>query len=353
MASKRELRIRNRLSASVDNKVYKHSAALLDDTMAEIEDETEDALRQAEEWEALQAVYEGGDDGIEVEATSESHWVIHLGRARLELILPSDYPSQQAPIVSFSAPHISDQRLNELEEQLREMWAPDTEVTLLWAEYCRAAVMAEESLTLPEEEELAKEDTVEEAQTNNQDNQTGVVTFVPPSSKFGQPLRQFDSSVVFDESHRREIYSGPPFHPPKSGPAETMVAHVAFVTCMEHVNWVLAELLLHNPKVAKASHNMLAYRFIDHTSDNNNEVWVSDNDDDGEKGSGSKLAALLELSGAKNVLVVVSRWYGGVHLGSARFKWIASVARDALEDAGFINNGSSSSGGGGGGAKKK
>ena len=51
---------------------------------------------------------------------------------------------------------------------------------------------------------------------------------------------------------------------------------------------------------------------------------VADNDDDGEATSGQKLAGLLELMGANNVLVVVSRWFGGVHLGPARFKHIAS-----------------------------
>lgn len=47
-------------------------------------------------------------------------------------------------------------------------------------------------------------------------------------------------------------------------------------------------------------------------------VQVADNDDDGESGAGAKLAALLELMGANNVMIVVSRWYGGVHLGPDR-----------------------------------
>ena len=46
----------------------------------------------------------------------------------------------------------------------------------------------------------------------------------------------------------------------------------------------LAELLS-DKKVAKATHNMIAYKF--HDADNGNRL-VSDNDDDGEKGSGAK-----------------------------------------------------------------
>ena len=46
------------------------------------------------------------------------------------------------------------------------------------------------------------------------------------------------------------------------------------------------------------------------------------------------------------MMVVVSRWYGGVELHADRFKHIRNVARDALDLAGFIalttkSNGSS------------
>ncbi len=108
---------------------------------------------------------------------------------------------------------------------------------------------------------------------------------------------------------------------------------------MEHVHWALAELLFNDKKVAKATHNMFAYRFHHDNDDNSTTTLVHDNDDDGEKGSGAKLASLLELSGAENVLVVVSRWYGGQLLGPARFKWIAGVARTGLVQGGFISGG--------------
>ena len=68
-------------------------------------------------------------------------------------------------------------------------------------------------------------------------------------------------------------------------------------------------------------------------------VQVSDNDDDGESSSGTKLAALLELANVNNVLVVVSRWFGGVLLGPVRFKYIASTARALLEETGRCTSG--------------
>ena len=38
---------------------------------------------------------------------------------------------------------------------------------------------------------------------------------------------------------------------------------------------------------------------------------------------------------AENVLVVVSRWYGGIQLGPDRFKHINNCARQILEENGI------------------
>lgn len=36
------------------------------------------------------------------------------------------------------------------------------------------------------------------------------------------------------------------------------------------------------------------------------------------------------------MLVVVTRWFGGIHLGPDRFKHINQAARDAMEAAGYL-----------------
>ena len=56
--------------------------------------------------------------------------------------------------------------------------------------------------------------------------------------------------------------------------------------------------------------------------------------------------------GANNVLVVVSRWFGGVHLGPARFKYIANTARELLDACGHGAERRVQGGGGGGGSLK-
>jgi len=51
------------------------------------------------------------------------------------------------------------------------------------------------------------------------------------------------------------------------------------------------------------------------------------------------MAHLLDILDAKNVLVCVSRWFGGIHLGPDRFKHINQATRDALVTGGFIVSG--------------
>ena len=54
-------------------------------------------------------------------------------------------------------------------------------------------------------------------------------------------------------------------------------------------------------------------------------ILHQDNDDDGESAAGGRLAHLLMLMEVCGVVVVVSRWFGGVHLGADRFKHINQV----------------------------
>ncbi len=64
-----------------------------------------------------------------------------------------------------------------------------------------------------------------------------------------------------------------------------------------------------------------------------NTILKHDNNDDGENAAGSKLAYLLELRKEDGVLVVVTRWYGGIPLGPKRFHHIVNCARELLDYA--------------------
>jgi hypothetical protein len=79
-------------------------------------------------------------------------------------------------------------------------------------------------------------------------------------------------------------------------------------------------------------------------------LLLQDSDDDGEQAAGSRLLHLLQVTDSRNVCVVVSRWFGGIHLGPARFTHINNAARELLDACGYIaardnaNRGSSGKG---------
>ena len=215
----------------------------------------------------------------------------------------------------------------ELLSEMVKVYEADMEVGILWGEMCndRVSTMRDK---LRESKEMRSDNDV----SASGHGRGKVHSFIPPSgTKYGQPVRHFSEDIIFNRENRRIFVNTDPFRPPRSGPGELFVAHVCEVTCFDHVQAALAQLLFENKKVAKATHNMFAYTitFSDGTK-------IKDNDDDGEGGSGAKLASLLELTKVDNVLLVVSRWFGGIHLGAARFKYIAQVGRDGLEKAGLL-----------------
>ena len=80
---------------------------------------------------------------------------------------------------------------------------------------------------------------------------------------------------------------------------------------------------------------MHAYRVIETRPDLSRTLHVGQHDG-GEKGSGERLSRLLEALHCDNVVVVVSRWYGGVKLGSDRWRMISTVAKEAIRRGAFV-----------------
>ena len=100
-------------------------------------------------------------------------------------------------------------------------------------------------------------------------------------------------------------------------------AHVLAVETEADIAPALAEVLA-DKKVSKATHpHIAAWRLGDDGGF----------DDCGEGGAGKRLLQLLTARGDSATLVAVSRWYGGRHLGAARFRQITGVAKDLLQQA--------------------
>ena len=83
----------------------------------------------------------------------------------------------------------------------------------------------------------------------------------------------------------------------------------------------LIKQLCQNKKFAKATHNSWAF--------------ISDGgpikNDDGESGAGMVIIRMLEREQLHNHLIIVTRWYGGKHLGGDRFRHVQDAVRYYLE----------------------
>ncbi len=70
-------------------------------------------------------------------------------------------------------------------------------------------------------------------------------------------------------------------------------------------------------KFAKATHNSWAVLLPDGAL----------KADDGESGAGNVLLAVLEGADLRGHLIIVTRWYGGKHLGGDRFRHVRDAAK--------------------------
>jgi len=135
--------------------------------------------------------------------------------------------------------------------------------------------------------------------------------------------------------------------PPLTEKKSVFIARVIPVSSPDQARTYLRHLLT-DKKIAKATHNISAYRI----QDPHKNVSYQDNDDDGEAAAGGRLAHLLQVMDVWNMLVVVSRWYGGVKLGPDRFRCINAVAREALVLGGWVKEEGKKTGKGGKGKGK-
>ena len=79
--------------------------------------------------------------------------------------------------------------------------------------------------------------------------------------------------------------------------------------------------LCRNKKFAKATHNTWAVLLPDGPLKN----------DDGESGAGMVIVRMLERAALHGHIIVVTRWYGGKHLGGDRFRHVQDCVRTYIE----------------------
>ena len=80
----------------------------------------------------------------------------------------------------------------------------------------------------------------------------------------------------------------------------------------------LVATLKRNKKFAKATHNTWGLLLADGTPIKN---------DDGETGAGMVIIRMLEHEQLFDTCIIVTRWYGGVHLGGDRFRHVGACVK--------------------------
>jgi len=102
------------------------------------------------------------------------------------------------------------------------------------------------------------------------------------------------------------------------GPCRTSLEAKAFIKALRR-----------KKKFAKATHN--SWAFLQPESPNKPET--PNKNDDGESGAGMVIVRMLEREKLHNHIVVVTRWYGGKHLGGDRFRHVQNAVRHYLDNA--------------------
>lgn len=231
----------------------------------------------------------------------------------VEVELPTKYPDVVPPEVKISSIYVGPVTLttsakDTLIAELGCLFVQGEVVLFQWFEYLRAWIDEKVGQhPIEEEEDAAKQESTVE---------------------YEEIKIEKDSAPSADTP---SIVSSEPFMERKS----TFLGHAARVTSTEQVQ-VVMDHLLSNKHIARATHNIMAYRIVKPGTGTRADIVISDHDDDGETAAGGRLSHLLSLFKAQNVVVVVTRWYGGVKLGPDRFKFINQAARDVLEQGAFL-----------------
>jgi len=248
---------------------------------------------QIDEIEALTSIYE---DKVEVISEAARKYLFKISSSpqyvfNLQVQLPTMYPGSVPPEYELHAPWLKATEKEYINEHLNRIYAQSCGNSILyeWIEYVKDYV--ETKIPQRDEQNMIKNEKLPNPE----------VVSVPT------------------------IIHGEPFTDRRS----TFQAHLAKINHVANVK-IVREALLSNRKISNATHNIVAYRIC------NNGVMVQDCDDDGETAAGGRLLHLLQILDVTNVVIIVSRWYGGILLGPDRFKHINNVARTLLVQEGFV-----------------
>ena len=273
----------------------------------------------ADELAALNAIY--GEDTLTVSHAPGDNEASHSATVHLQLpttpmtlavVLPKSYPVTEppeilAPCVAIGSdlPKGSGNRVVTLAQQVvRETWHGDA---------CLYEFVEELERILKNDSSFYSPDRISHVATATSSQPLEKVATPGPSAPSFTPTWFVDDAVTVHKS--------------------VFQARACAIVNAADAASAVAALRGTDGKLARATHHIWAYRAA--ASPTDAAAILRDYDDDGEKAAGAKVLGVLEAMGADGVLVVVSRWFGGVLLGPERFRVIARCARDVVVKGGW------------------
>uniref|UniRef100_H2QED1 Protein IMPACT n=1 Tax=Pan troglodytes TaxID=9598 RepID=H2QED1_PANTR len=227
---------------------------------------------------------------------------------------------------SLHAPWLKGQERADLSNSLEEIYIQNIgeSILYLWVEKIRDVLIQKSQMTEPGSDVKKK--------TEEEDVECEDDLILACQLESSVKALDFDISETRTEVEVEEL---PPIDHgiPITDRRSTFQAHLAPVVCPKQVKMVLSKLY-ENKKIASATHNIYAYRIYCEDK----QTFLQDCEDDGETAAGGRLLHLMEILNVKNVMVVVSRWYGGILLGPDRFKHINNCARNILVEKNYTNS---------------
>lgn len=273
----------------------------------------------SDEFISIDSIYSAGTFSLLEQSGKGSNTCILClpSRPRLSarLDFPSTYPEEPPTNVT---PHSSGDARKGDAQELVELIRDALERVFRVGEPCVFDLIEEVEGVLSEEGHKEQHDDVDEDSP----------TSVKYEHEDGVPVARKDLHVS-----RSEDLQEPPW---VIGSALTekksmFLARAARTTTPAQAKSYVAHLVSTDKRASKATHNISAYRCHDPSNSN---LQYQDCDDDGESAAGSRLLHLMGTMGVWDVVVVVSRWYGGVKLGPDRFRLINAAAREVLVGGG-------------------
>ncbi|KAI1614742.1 ribosomal protein S5 domain 2-type protein [Exophiala viscosa] len=278
----------------------------------------------ADELEALNSIYGPNTIVLQSESATEATAVLCLPELPFSFLasFPSEYPFDAPPtIVGTQSTGGSGRGEGEiavsiLRDVVGRVWVP--------GQVCLFDLVEEGGPLLQQQHEHHDHGASEDHSTNVA-NRSASPSFPETSAH----------DLISDAASSNIVPPAWVLSEPLTANKSTFVARAAPVSTLPEAMDAISHLLSTNKKVAGATHNITAWRIQAKNAQTGTSTTIQDCDDDGETAAGGRLLHLMQLMDVWNVIVVVTRWYGGVKLGPDRFRLINTVAREALVKGGF------------------